>query len=93
MAARITVEALADLISKTGHAHHEAFVESNAVHPEWPEWYAGYLQSKVWDRMGRIVTRSEWTYWLVGADKAYNAAGKPGDWPMFYARYILDNFS
>jgi NAD(P)H-hydrate epimerase len=91
--AQISVEVLSDLIRKTGHAHHEAFVSSNAVHPEWPEWYAGYLQARLWDRLGRIITRSELTYLIVGADKAFNAAGKPGEWPDFYARYILDNFS
>ncbi len=93
MAERISLDSLADLLRKAGHAHHEAFVEANAVHPEWPIWYAGYLQTKVWDRLGRIVTRSEWTYWLVGADRAFNAAGKPGEWPEFYARYILDDLS
>jgi NAD(P)H-hydrate epimerase len=95
----ITERELARLIAATGRAHHAAFKDSDGVDPDWALWYAGYLQATLWDRLGSVPSRSELTWLLVGADRAYRAvdetgdgepgAGGRGDWPTFYARLIL----
>ena len=35
---------LAELIVQTGHHHHQAYLSSDGVDPEWAAWYAGYLK-------------------------------------------------
>ena len=104
----ISERELARLIAATGRAHHAAFSATDGVDPDWALWYAGHLQATLWDRLGGVPSRSELTYLLVGADRAYAAAGQSdqgglgdqagqaaedrGDWPTFYARHIVANF-
>jgi NAD(P)H-hydrate epimerase len=84
---------LADLIEATGRAHHAAFAASDGADPDWAIWYAGHLQATVRDRLGSIPSRSELTYLLVAAERAYALAGDDrGEWPVFYARLILAEF-
>ena len=85
-----TIEAL---LRETGGRHHQAFISSNGVDPEWPLWYAGYLQTRMWDELGRLPSRSELVHLLVECDRAYQAADSPGEWPPFYAQRLLDALS
>lgn len=87
----ITVEELAALIEETGHHHHQAYIDSDGADPEWPLWYAGYLQAKLWDRGGSLPTRSLLVHLLLGAETAYAEAGLSDPWPPFYAKVILDH--
>lgn len=41
------VQALADLLVETGHAHHQAFIETNGADLNWALWYADYLADKL----------------------------------------------
>ncbi len=93
MADRIESRELARVIAATGRAHHAAFAASDGADPEWALWYASHLQATVWDRLGSIPTRSELTYLLIAAERAYaTAGGDRADWPAFYAGYILDHY-
>ena len=84
---------LAKLLEEAGKKHHAAFIKADGVDPEWALWYAGYVQSRFWDAAGRIPTRSELVYLLIGAERAHGASGDDGPWPPFYARYILAEFA
>jgi NAD(P)H-hydrate epimerase len=87
--ASITREELAELFREAGHRHHEAFAGSDGADPEWALWYAGYLQAHLWDRLGRVLTRSEIVYLLVASDLEARAQGV-ADWPSFYAERFLE---
>lgn len=83
------LEQLASLFREAGDAHHKAFIASNGDDPEWPMWYAEYLQPKVSALLGAHWTRSEVVYLLLHAEKQ-RAAQKPGSsWPEFYARVFV----
>ncbi len=93
MADRIDARELARLIAATGRAHHAAFVKSDGYDPDWAIWYAGHLQTHIWDGLGSLASRAELAYLLVAAERAYAEAGDGrGDWPSFYAAYILEHF-
>ncbi|MEK6719702.1 MAG: hypothetical protein AABZ33_03410 [Chloroflexota bacterium] len=93
MADRMDSRELARMIAATGRAHHAAFAASDGADPEWALWYAGHLQATVWDRLGSIPTRGELTYLLIAAERAHATAGDGrGDWPAFYAGYILEHY-
>ncbi len=80
-------EELAALFVETGHRHHEAYLASDGVDPEWAMWYAAYIQAHLWDRLGRLLTRSEIVHLLVRADDAVRSdPGAGDDWPTVYAR-------
>jgi NAD(P)H-hydrate epimerase len=83
---------LAALLRESGHAHHQAFAETDGADPEWPLWYAGHMQSQVAPLLGRDVTRSELVYLLVSAARAHERDAPDADWPVFYAGYLLQGY-
>ena len=88
-AATITPEELAELLREAGRRHHAAFAESDGADPEWALWYAAYLQARLWDRLGRLLTRSEIVYSLIGSDREAREKGI-ADWPPLYAERLLE---
>jgi NAD(P)H-hydrate epimerase len=93
MAEPIGQAELAEILRETGERHHAAFAASDGTDPEWALWYAGYLQARLWDRAGRLPTRSELVYLLVAAERAQIASGSDEPWPEAYARHILAELS
>lgn len=86
------VQGVEDLLREAGGKHHQAFLASDGVDPEWALWYAGYLQTRLWDGLGRLPTRSELVHQLIECDRSYRAAGSPGEWPRFYSRRFVEYF-
>lgn len=84
----ITDQALADLLVETGQHHHAAFISSDGVDVEWPLFYAAYLQTRMWDRLGVLLTRSELIHVLVEGDQAFQDGDETGHWPTVYARRL-----
>lgn len=85
----MTAEELANLFREAGRHHHEAFAEADGADPEWPLWYASYLQTRLWDKLGRLLTRSEIVYLLVSSDLEVKAKGIT-EWPPLYAKRFLE---
>jgi NAD(P)H-hydrate epimerase len=86
----ISHEDLTLLLAETSQRHHQAYIETDGGDPEWPLWYAGYLQAQLWDRAGRLPGHSELIYLLVKADRDFTAPGVEGPWPSFYASALLE---
>jgi NAD(P)H-hydrate epimerase len=84
----ITDDELAALFVETGDRHHQAYIESDGSDPDWALWYAPYVQTKLWDRLGRLLTRSEVVYLLVGADLAVRNGSDAADWAKAYAKHF-----
>lgn len=81
---------LAELLMQTGHHHHEAYKVSDGADPDWALWYAGYLQSKIWDKLGAVPSRSQLVYLLLSAEQHHLNTAKDKEWPPVYAEYILE---
>ncbi len=90
MSGTLNEKELAALFMETGKHHHKAYESSDGVDPEWALFYAGYLQTRIWDRLGDVPTRTQLVHFLVNADQAFRATGKEYmEWPGFYARLYL----
>jgi hypothetical protein len=81
-------EKLEGLFRETGRAHHQAFLATDGVDPEWPIWYAGFLQDRVNVLSSRVLTKSELVYLIIAAEKEREAIAPEAQWPRYYARYI-----
>lgn len=88
---KMTTGELAELIMQTGHHHHLAYAESDGVDPEWPLWYAGFLQARMWDSAGVLPSRSKLVQLLLNAEAEYLASGSDEPWPPLYAAHILSD--
>jgi len=82
----ISADELADLLVETGERHHRAYAEADGADPEWPLWYSGYLQARLWDRAGALPTRSRLVALLQSAEQRFGAAT---GWQLHYAHHIL----
>lgn len=83
---------LADLFSEVGQAHHQAYFQTDGADPEWPLWYAEYLQEKIGRLLNRSFTVSELVYHLVRLDKAYLSKARRQSWQEFYGRELIEAF-
>jgi hypothetical protein len=85
---------LAGLLAEATERHHATYAAGDGFDPEWPLWYAHFLQAQLGDRIGEVPTRSRLVHLLVAAKEAFSAAESPGEpWERFYAAFILDHLS
>ena len=49
---------LVELFRETGRAYYEAFVATDGDDPDWPIWYADYLQEPLAQRLDMHFTRA-----------------------------------
>lgn len=89
----MTNEELAALLIEAGQHHHHAYIIADGADPEWALWYAGYLQTKIWDRAGTVPSRSSLIHLLIEAEKRFIADDQATEWPPYYANFILKNLA
>lgn len=89
----MTTEELAALLIETGQHHHHAYIDADGADPEWALWYAGYLQTKIWDSVGAVPARSSLVHLLIEAEKRFRADDQATEWPSYYADVILENLA
>ena len=82
-------DGIADLLRQTGHAHHEAFLDTDGADPDWPIWYADYAHDKLRDQFGVTFHKSQLIYCLMSAEIEHQARAPDSDWPEFYANELL----
>jgi glutaredoxin len=66
---------LVGLFREAGRAHHEAFAASGGDDPDWPIWYADYLQL---------------IYCLMNANFEHQARSPESDWSEYYADQLIE---
>jgi hypothetical protein len=85
----------ADLIAlfkETGPAHHRAYIEVDGYDPEWPIWYANYMQERLNGLIRTVCTRSELIYLLITVEKARAAAEPAQGWAEYYADFFVQRY-
>lgn len=78
---------------ETGKAHHHEFAAADGVDPEWPIWYAGYLQAPLGRLLDTSFTKSELIYCLMCADFERTARAPESAWPEFFADHFIEHFA
>lgn len=80
------------LLREAGHAHHQAFIETDGADPDWPIWYAGHLRDKLGPLLNASFTQSELTYLLILVEKEQSMRAPGGDWPRYYAKFFMERY-
>jgi glutaredoxin len=81
---------LVDLFREAGQAHHAAFAATDGNDPEWPIWYADYLQQPFAEQLDMKFYKSQLIYCLMNADFEHQARSPESDWSEFYADQLLE---
>lgn len=84
--------AILSLLRESGPAHHQAYIETDGADPDWPIWYAGYLQDRLNAALGTTLTRTQLIVLLVNLDESQRRENPDGDWAAFYTERILSRF-
>lgn len=82
---------LVELLRTAGRAHHAAFAATDGDDPDWPIWYADYLQKPIAERLGMRFNKTQLIQCLVSADVEHQARSPQSDWPEYYANQILEH--
>ncbi len=88
MSDSLTTEVLSDLLNEVAHRHHETFISSDGIDPDWAMWYAGFLQAKLFPYVDEIPSRSSLIHMLVQADIDHQIEGGL-EWTPIYAADML----
>lgn len=88
-----SAQKLAMLFQETGGAHHKAFHETDGADPEWPLWYADYLQDKLGKLLNADLTKSEIVYLLLSLEKQRTEKAPEAKWPSYYAKVLLKHYA
>lgn len=86
-------EKLIALFRETGHAHHQAFIETDGDDPEWPTWYADYLHEALSGLLGATFSKSELIYLIVKADREQALEAPGADWATYYAAFFEERYA
>ena len=81
---------LIELFREAGQAHHAAFEATDGDDPDWPIWYADYLQAPFTERLDMNFYKSQLIYCLMNADFEHQARSSDSDWAEFYADELLE---
>ena len=85
-------QAIIDLLTETGKAHHEAFRAVDGDDPEWPIWYAERLQQPLGELLETEFTRSRLVLCLMTAEFERSARDADAEWAPYYADHFLERF-
>ena len=84
---------LEGLFRETGQAHHREFAETDGADPEWPLFYATYLEGKLGSLLGAKLTRSELVFLILLASKEQALEAPGSDWAPYYARWFARRYA
>ena len=82
---------LAALLGRTAEAHHQAYIATDGVDPNWTAWYARYLLD---NGFGEIVPAArisvdDLARLLVEADRQHRSQAPEAPWEPYYAERLL----
>ena len=84
---------LTELFTETARAHHEAFAATDSKDPEWPIWYAEYLQQPISEILQNKFLKSNLIYCMMSADFEYAARETDVPWQKFYSDHFIEHFA
>jgi len=83
---------LQNLFREVGQAHHQAYIETDGADPEWPIWYAGFLQERLGPLINASFTKSELVYLLILVTNEQPLRAPGADWPNYYAKFFIERY-
>ena len=80
---------LHEILAAAGPAHHQAYIDSDGEDPEWPLWYADYLQVDLSRVLDKSLTKSEIVFHLLDMERMRSVEAPDAPWPGYYAAELI----
>src|SRR5918999_5326174 len=78
---------LQELFREVSEAHHQAYIETDGVDPEWPLWYAEHLRERLGALLDASFTKSELVYMLILVANEQPLRAPGANWSRYYAKF------
>jgi len=80
---------LSTLFTEVETAHHRAIKGADNNDPDWPIWYADYLQEPMSEILQTRFLKSSLIYCLMNANFEYDAEAVDTQWQQFYSNHFF----
>ena len=84
---------LTRLLKESEREHRAAFAATDGDDPEWPLWYADYLQKPLEQALDTEFGKSQLIYCLMNADFEHTARAPDRDWAEFFASELMEHYA
>jgi glutaredoxin len=84
---------LSDLFAEVELAHNEVFKGDGNNNPEWPIWYADYLQEPMSEILQIPFLKSSLIYCLMNANFEHASEAAGTQWQQFYSKHFINHFA
>jgi len=84
---------LSTLFTEVETAHHRAIKGADNNDPDWPIWYADYLQEPMSEILQTRFLKSSLIYCLMNANFEYDAEAVDTQWQQFYSKHFIERFA
>jgi hypothetical protein len=83
-------EQIAELLLQTRSAHHAAFLDVDGHDPDWPAWYAEYLQERLPSLLDRELTLRDLSTLMIELNRSHQTEEPNTPWQSYYARRLVE---
>jgi len=84
---------LSAIFTEVEMAHHKAINGADNNDPEWPIWYADYLQEPLSEVFHNRFLKSSLIYCLMNANLEHISEAADIPWQQFYSRHFIEHFA
>ena len=81
---------LTALLEEVGREHHAAFATTNGDDPDWPRWYAVWLEPRIGRHLREIPAAETLAEELKRLAAEHERSARGLHWPLYYARRLLE---
>jgi hypothetical protein len=82
------IDQIAALLREAGHAHHQAFLDTDGYDPDWPAWYANHLTPRLPALLEAELPQSELASLLLALDQQLKDSNQGAHWADYYAQEL-----
>lgn len=86
------IDAVSELLRRTGEMHHHDFLDTDGADPEWPLYYAERLQEPIGELLDAQLSKSELVYLLVRLAHEQPLEAPGAAWQRYYARVLVERY-
>lgn len=80
---------LVQLFQQAGAAHHAAFADVDGDDPDWPDWYATFLQPELDALLEPSFSIPQLAETLARLAESHQSEASGQPWPEYYSAQIL----
>ena len=88
MSSEKSFETVAELLMAAGRDHHEAFIETHGIDPDWAIWYGNYLEEPFSNILNSKMSAAAITEKLKELDIEFNSEIRTEHWSKFYSKKL-----